>query len=660
MKIGDLIFRFFLCYIGDKLLLFIVLFFLAAHNAFANKKEAYIEQLITKARVQQIWSQREWRVLMHYSTEFFGTNSTSLVDDSEFFLDKQGQTLPQAELETTLRLLFTPSNDDDNKAVICRFPARSAWLKRALNINTQYLPQNQCVHLNNWLKKLAADRLTLIFPVSVLNSPASMFGHTFLRFDRKTEKKPDLLAWTVSYAARSETETGFSFALKGLFGGYPGKFNLAPYYIQVKEYSDIENRDMWEYQLDFSQAEIHTLLLHLWELLPVYSDYYFVDENCSYQLLTLLEAARPELKLTEQFDWDAAPTETVRAIVQVPGLLKNVDHRPSNRHFILSRAERLMPASRRLAREVALEEIELETEWLKDVDNSTWAQVLELAYDYATYQDAISKRKQLYFDAGGIQNQRGQQQLLHKLLTARSELAIESQQPKITKPKYRPDQGHHGHRIAIRYGYEASRQFLQMDFRWAYHDLYDPSSGFTNGMQLEFFKPALRYYPQKNRLQLESIDFVNIISIPTRDYFIRPFSWEVSAAVRRHRLDENNRPLMGDFQAGLGVTYALTKNSQVSLFANVAMMIGDDFNQFTALAGGSKILVLSTLTDFWRAGLYAQAMQYFQGITQTSYRYGSRQRFSLGRDNAIVVDVAKTQEFGDSFFSAQFSWQFYF
>jgi len=655
----QLMFQFFHCHAGGKILRSTVLFLVAAHNTFANENEAYVEQLINKARAQQIWSQREWQVLMHYSPGLIGRNSTSLVDDTEFFLDKQGQSSPQAELEATLRRLLMPANDDD-KAIACRFPARSAWLVSVLNMNKRHLPQYRCIHLNNWLKKLAADSLTLIFPVSVLNSPASMFGHTFLRFDRKTEKIPDLLAWTVSYAARSGAEMGFRFALKGLFGGYPGKFNLAPYYVQVKEYSDIESRDMWEYQLDFDQAEIHALLLHLWELLPVYFDYYFVDENCSYQLLTLLEAARPALRLTEQFGWDAAPTETVRAIIQVPGLLKKVNYRPSSRQFIRERADRLPPADRHLARELALEEIEFKNGRLQNMDNRVRAQVLELAYDFVAYREAISKRKKLYFDSGGIQNQHSQRQLLHQLLSARSELAVESQQPKITEPRYRPDQGHHGHRIGIRYGYETSQQFLQMDFRWAYHDLYDPSSGFIMGTQLEFFKPALRYYPQKNRLQLESIDFVNIISMPTRDHFIRPFSWEVSAAVKRHRFNENHRPLMGDFQGGLGVSYALAEGSQVSLFANAAMMIGDNFNQFIALAGGSKVQVISTLTDSWQAGLYAQVMQYFQGITQTSYRYGSTQSFSLDRDNAIVVDVAKTQEFGDSFFSARFSWQFYF
>ena len=33
--------------------------------------------------------------------------------------------------------------------------------------------------------------------------------------------------------------------------------------------------------------------MHTYEMDKIYSDYYFFDENCSYDLLFLLDAARP-------------------------------------------------------------------------------------------------------------------------------------------------------------------------------------------------------------------------------------------------------------------------------------------------------------------------------------------------------------------------------
>jgi hypothetical protein len=74
-----------------------------------------------------------------------------------------------------------------------------------------------------------------------------------------------------------------------------------PYYLKVREYSDLENRDIWEYELNLTPEEIDRLLMHAWELGPIHFDYYFFDENCAYHLLGLLEAARPDLTLTEGF-----------------------------------------------------------------------------------------------------------------------------------------------------------------------------------------------------------------------------------------------------------------------------------------------------------------------------------------------------------------------
>src|SRR5207247_7522605 len=96
-------------------------------------------------------------------------------------------------------------------------------------------------------------------------------------------------------------------------GGYPGTFSILPYYLKVREYSDMENRDLWEYELELAPPELERVLLHLWELLPAYYQYYFFDENCSYHLLGLLQVARPELELPAPFRWWALPVDTVRS-----------------------------------------------------------------------------------------------------------------------------------------------------------------------------------------------------------------------------------------------------------------------------------------------------------------------------------------------------------
>ena len=105
-----------------------------------------------------------------------------------------------------------------------------------------------------------------------------------------------------------------------------------PYYLKVREYTDLENRDIWEYELNLSPEEIDRLLMHAWELGPIHFDYYFFDENCAYHLLGLLEAARPDLELTKGFRWWAIPSDTVREVVKQKGLVKRDPVSPLERH----------------------------------------------------------------------------------------------------------------------------------------------------------------------------------------------------------------------------------------------------------------------------------------------------------------------------------------
>ena len=96
----------------------------------------------------------------------------------------------------------------------------------------------------------------------------------------------------------------------------------------MKRYGDVENRDIWEYRLALTGEEVLRMLMHVWELKAAYFDYYFLDENCSYHLLSLLEAARPSLHLLDQFGLWAVPADTVRSVAEVKDLISSVTFRP--------------------------------------------------------------------------------------------------------------------------------------------------------------------------------------------------------------------------------------------------------------------------------------------------------------------------------------------
>lgn len=100
-----------------------------------------------------------------------------------------------------------------------------------------------------------------------------MFGHTLLFIE--TADRSKLLSYSVSYSAVTNETFGPFFAVKGLFGMYPGYFAVLPYYAKLQQYSDVDHRDIWEYRLNLTEPEIRRMLLHIRELESIASDYYF-------------------------------------------------------------------------------------------------------------------------------------------------------------------------------------------------------------------------------------------------------------------------------------------------------------------------------------------------------------------------------------------------
>src|SRR5690606_8833678 len=156
-----------------------------------------------------------------------------------------------------------------NNSTTCKFHAIKDWHKNELGIID--FPKDECKKYNTIIKRLNPKSVTLVFPSAHINSPASMFGHTFLRINSQYDSK--LLSYAVNYAADAnpDKENGVVFAIKGLFGGYFGKYSLLPYYDKLKEYRDSEQRDIWEYDLDLTQEETLKMVRHIWELNDTHS-----------------------------------------------------------------------------------------------------------------------------------------------------------------------------------------------------------------------------------------------------------------------------------------------------------------------------------------------------------------------------------------------------
>ncbi|MFA6093486.1 MAG: DUF4105 domain-containing protein [Elusimicrobiota bacterium] len=493
-------------------------FFLPAQGVFAAESD-YRSELLTRARELGLSREQRWLRLLHYRPS--GKGRRSEADGEKFFLAPEGRTDPQAELDAAISAFFAPEpSDPKSQHPQCRFPARYHWLKERLSFDPSRLPERACPDFEAWRAAIGADGVSVVFASAFLNNPASMFGHTFLRFHRKGAGTEDaLLDYTINFAASPDTSNPFLYTLKGLNGSFKGEYSLLPFYMKTQEYGNLEMRDLWDYPLALDQSRIDALIRHAWEMGSTHFNYYFFTKNCSYQLLTLLEAADDSLDASAGFRGPVIPADTVRALIQQPGLAKEAQYRPSFASEIKARRARLfareLSAATELGREVTPEKLKL----LEDFPKERQALILESAQDYLRYK------------AGFYSNQSSSTlSSEHALLIARGRLGL----PPAPVPMQEPlplTEGHDTARIGLGGGISRTSSFSELSWRDALHDLASPDIGYTPDSQLEMGAARLRFDHDDRQLYVERLDLVNIVSMSPLDAWVKAPSWKLSTGV---------------------------------------------------------------------------------------------------------------------------------
>jgi hypothetical protein len=325
--------------------------------------DPFADDLVARAKKAKLARSKGWLRLVHYRKDVLNPRGTpySEADGTSFFLAPFGKFDPEAELEATLRAILAPVGGTSDKELdahpACRFPARTLYLMRELDFEFGRLGVTHCPRFNQHLAALNPGSATLIFTSYYLNNPASAFGHTFLRIDKAgtlaVGKKRELLDFGIDFSADVTTSNPILYAFMGMTGLFQGTFKRVPYYYKVREYNDVETRDLWEYQLDLTDEQLLLLAAHLWEVGQTHFDYFYLGENCSYHILGLIAAVRPELDLLEGLSSPVVPAQTVQLLAAQPGLVRAKRYRPSLRTQFEARIAPLSFSQRELVARLA-------------------------------------------------------------------------------------------------------------------------------------------------------------------------------------------------------------------------------------------------------------------------------------------------------------------
>lgn len=512
-----------------------------------------------------------WIRLLHYRKRWFG-GLKSKVTGSHFFLAPDGRTNPEAELAADLKAAGVPNND-----FLCHFPARYRFLKKHFPLAD---PVKSCPAFERWMRPFHANAVSIVYSSPYFSNPSSALGHSLLRFSSDGRKRLSDIA--VGYAAEMPPHVnGLSYIYNGLFGGFRGSIFVDPYYGKVHEYNIIDNRDLWEYKINFSQEEVTALLEHIWEFdQNAVQYYYFLDENCSLLVLDLLNAIRPEVDLDQGLYAYVLPIQTIRILDRV-GWISSYSFFPSQRRILWADIHSLSPVQR------------------QEFDQGILApdpKLLNTMIDYLEF-----KKLENYYHLDDVDQAR-----YRDTLVARAKLtASEETDNAVVEAPPAAHKGNDPHHVGIDGGISTGGGFSDLTIYPGVHEAIDPENGYVPLSEVSVLSTKLRYYTDRHSFVPESIRLIDIASrVPYTS--IDPLrSWHASVEFNSRESEGCYSCVRGSANLGYGAgTFLFTKNLYGYVMGTSTVENGMGWSPPLRLLLGPEAGAMLTMGDRFKAVSY--------------------------------------------------------
>lgn len=506
---------------------------------------AAVEVFVRQALDRRLDTSPTWIALGRWSPS--GTGWNNEIDGGYFYLAPDGATNPAHELAATIRALASDSDRStyarDTTPIAMhprvKFRARTRFLRESGMPDSLFA----IIDTSRWMRwedGVRPKRVTLVYASSYLGNPASMFGHVLLRFDANDRSGlRDRLNYGISYGAAMPPGDPF-YAIKGLFGSYPGFHTILPYYLSLQQYKYLESRDLWEYPLSLDSVQVQKMLEIVWEGGAAWNRYYFFTENCATGLARLLDVLQPDSGWSKSFPSPSMPPEMVR-LLRDRGLAGAPVRRPSQLAVFLERRDRLSDDQRQILRKVtggALSDLRLD-------DSSSRAAVLDAAIDYAGWRRREAPKDSVW------------RQRLDSLLLRRSTLSTPPFEVEgSTGAPSPPETGHRPRLLGAWTLVENAPGSLRIGLtgRLAYHRLEERPSGYLDGSEVEAGAIDASWDPDRelDGFRLHRFEILRIRSVPLWDSWLRPWAWTLRFAARPFGLE--SMP-WADAEFGRGVAF---------------------------------------------------------------------------------------------------------
>jgi hypothetical protein len=456
-----------------------------------------------------------WARLLH------AEDGVSHVVSPEFFISNNGRFDIRAEQEAFVKAL----KSDGALQVACNFPARYKWIK-SQNFTDVQIDLNACGELTKFRNGFQHKDLYLGYITEFLDSPASAFGHLMVVLH--DPHKPIELADVIHFAADSNKEKGLGYIAKGLSGGFSGYFVRDPFFQKSNEYLIVEQRAIHLLKIELTDEQIENLILHLYELRKAEFKYYFIDENCAFQIADFLNVAVPDENYRMASRQAVLPIDVVR--LNSDRISKRITYVPTHKR-INEIATKLTLAELTEVQAVIDQKIS------PNADSSDAVkELLALQYQYA-----FRRSRKPYPNHAEID----------ELDYIRSNSAIE-----VEDPLKKRTSG-----VGISVGLLSSGTESGTRLEIAPLASANRIGTFAKESQLDVLTTTLDY--TNNSWALNELRLLRIASTPNALQFNSPWSWGAGISINRYN---SSRLLAREFQFELGKTYVFKRlRSEISV-----------------------------------------------------------------------------------------------
>lgn len=583
-------------------------------------------------------SSETWLKLLHYKPNILGSGWTSQIDGPDFYLCKQGKWDPECEWQASLREFQAL-----HEKAICQFPARVLVMNRMRALGTSSSKVlgilESCVEFQKFRRRLSPKSVSLIFSSHYLNNPSSAFGHTFLRFNKEVKSSKgeplEFMDLAIDFAATVDTQNALMYAFKGIFGFFKGEFAAVPYFMKVRQYASFEARDIWSYHLNLTDEEIETLVAHLWEMGHTWMDYYYFTENCSYHILSLLEAVRPSLRLTSELPFYVIPTDTLKVAIESSGLIGRVDFRPSLRRSFAERWARMNDEEHEALKSFIQKR---DRQILKAFSPERQAAILEAAGEFLDFRYPYE-----------IQLPTSNQAMTKReILGFRSQLVVSDQSPRVVpETSEKPEGGHDSRRAMVRFIQSREKESgIGFGIRAALHDLLDDSKGYPPNAEIEFLNLEARYLVQQRQWWFDDLTLFQVQSFAPLQSMVWPWSWRIKLGAQTQRDRSCDHCVAGFLEFGAGGTLEVVPRHFYLIGLGQAEVTGSPRLQGEVFspALGPRLGILASLNSSVNFSVQGDYRYRFLLDRTHSWRISAETRWALMKALAVGLSAKRFQD----------------